>query len=103
MASLSPIEKEAPSDEQDTSTLGCVPREQRWREIQHWTAEEPCSALKIALPAAANDYLFLCRLDGFNKNENFSICSLKISPWFPKSESDRGLGAQGGWEEPVSQ
>ena len=35
------------------------------------------------------------------KNENFSICSFKISPWFPKSVSDRGPGARGGWGEGV--
>lgn len=44
------------------------------------------------LPA---DYFLHADWMALIKNENFSICSLKISPQFPKSVSDRGPGASG--------
>lgn len=54
------------------------------------------AACQRAVLRAAGRSLILRRLDGFkNKNENFSVCSLKIRPRAPKSVRGRGPGGSG--------
>lgn len=88
------VVKEAPGYGPDTRT---------WQSARRGRAEghrpggrQGRSCVSRAVLRAAGRSLILRRLDGFkNKNENFSVCSLKIRPRAPKSVRGRGPGGSG--------